>query len=151
VSAKAATPTAPPVPGAGFSVIGKRNRKIEGRQKVTGRSVYADDLVFPRMLHAKILRSPHAHAKIMSIDLARALALPGVVAACTGRDMPVPFGIIPWTQDEYALALDKVAYIGDGVACVAAVDERTATWGTSSCPPCSRSRTRSATTTTPTR
>ncbi len=117
----------PAKPAAGFSVIGKRNRKIEGRRKVTGQSVFADDLVFPRMLHAKILRSPHAHARIKSIDLAKALAHPGVIAACSGADLPVPYGIIPWTQDEYALALDTVGYIGDGVACVAAVDERTAT------------------------
>ncbi len=117
---------ASPTPAAGFSVIGKRNRKVEGRRKVVGSAVYADDLAFPRMLHAKILRSPHAHARIRSIDLTRALAHPGVIAACTGRDMPVPFGIIPWTQDEYALALDKVGYVGDAVACVAALDERTA-------------------------
>ena len=114
-------------PDTGFSVIGKRNRKVDGRRKVTGQAVYADDLVFPRMLHAKILRSPHPHAKIRDIDLSAALALPGVEAICTGRDLPVPYGIIPWMQDEYALALDKVAYVGDAVACVAAVDERTAT------------------------
>jgi 4-hydroxybenzoyl-CoA reductase subunit alpha len=118
---------AAPRPESGFSVIGKRNRKIEGRRKVTGASVFADDLVFPRMLHAKILRSPHAHARIRSIDLTRALALPGVIAAVTGKDLPVPYGIIPWTRDEYALGLDKVGYVGDGVACVAAIDERTAT------------------------
>ena len=121
------TPTdAPPKPQAGFSVIGKRNRKVEGRRKVTGQAIFADDLVFPRMLHAKILRSPHPHAKLEEIDLAPALAHPGVIAACTGKDFPVPFGIIPWTQDEYALAFDKVAYVGDAVACIAAVDERTA-------------------------
>jgi len=119
-------PAAPPTPEAGFSVVGKRNRKIEGRKKVTGDAVYADDLAFPRMLHARILRSPHAHAKIRAIDLTRALAHPGVIAGCTGRDMPVPYGIIPWTRDEYALALDKVAYVGDAVACIAALDERTA-------------------------
>ena len=59
---------APAQPQAGFSVIGKRNRKVEGRRKVTGSAVFADDLVFPRMLHAKILRSPHAHARIKGID-----------------------------------------------------------------------------------
>ncbi|MEP7028121.1 MAG: aldehyde oxidase, partial [Candidatus Eisenbacteria bacterium] len=117
---------APPRTETGFSVIGKRNRKVEGRRKVTGSAVYADDLSFPRMLFAKILRSPHAHARIRSIDLTHALAHPGVVAACTGQDMPIPYGIIPWTRDEYALGLDKVAYVGDGVACVAALDERTA-------------------------
>jgi 4-hydroxybenzoyl-CoA reductase subunit alpha len=117
---------APPRPEAGFSVIGKRNRKVEGRRKVTGQALYADDLVFPRMLHAKILRSPHPHARIKDLDLSAALARPGVIAACSGADLPVPYGIIPWTQDEYALAFGKVAYVGDAVACVAAVDERTA-------------------------
>ena len=118
---------APPRPETGFSVIGKRNRKVEGRKKVTGMAVYADDLVFPRMLHAKILRSPHPHARIRSIDASKALAHPGVLAVATGKDMPVPYGIIPWTRDEYALALEKVGYVGDAVACVAALDERTAT------------------------
>ena len=114
-------------PAAGYSVVGKRNRKVEGRKKVTGMAVYADDLVFPRMLYAKILRSPHAHARIRSIDLSKALAHPGVIGAVTGKDLPVPYGIIPWTRDEYALGLDKVGYVGDAVACVAAVDELTAT------------------------
>ena len=120
------TAEAPPRPETGFSVIGKRNRKVEGRRKVTGAAVYTDDLAFPRMLHARILRSPHAHARIKSIDLTKALAHPGVIAGCTGKDMPVPYGIIPWTRDEYALGLEKVAYIGDAVACLAALDERTA-------------------------
>jgi len=118
---------APPRREAGFSVVGKRNRKVEGRKKVTGMAVYADDLVFPRMLHAKILRSPHAHARIRGIDLTKALAHPGVLAAVTGKDLPVPYGIIPWTRDEYALGLEKVGYVGDAVACVAALDELTAT------------------------
>ena len=109
-----------------FSVIGKRNRKVEGRRKVTGQLLYTDDIVLPRMLHAKILRSPHPHARIKGIDASRALALPGVHAVVTGRDFPVPYGIIPWTRDEYPLALEKALYIGDGVAAVAADDERTA-------------------------
>ncbi|HKA24385.1 MAG TPA: hypothetical protein VKF80_05355, partial [Candidatus Eisenbacteria bacterium] len=103
-----------------FSVIGKRNRKVEGRRKVTGQLLYTDDIVLPRMLHAKILRSPHPHARIRGIDASRALALPGVHAMVTGRDFPVPYGIIPWTRDEYPLALDKALYVGDGVAAVAA-------------------------------
>jgi 4-hydroxybenzoyl-CoA reductase alpha subunit len=78
------------------------------------------------MLHGRIVRSPHAHARIAGIDPTRALALPGVAAVITGRDMPVPYGILPWTQDENALAVDKALYVGDGVACVAARDEATA-------------------------
>ncbi|MEQ1892621.1 MAG: molybdopterin cofactor-binding domain-containing protein, partial [Planctomycetota bacterium] len=86
----------------------------------------ADDLVLPGMLHAKFLRSPHAHARIKSIDARAALALPGVHAVITGKDLPIPYGVIPWTQDEHALALDKVRFIGDEVAAVAAIDEDTA-------------------------
>ncbi len=112
--------------GAAFSVIGKRNRKVDGRRKVTGQAIFTDDLQPARLLHGKILRSPHAHARIRAIDTAPAAALPGVHAVITGRDLPVPYGIIPWTQDEYPLAVDKVLYVGDGVAAVAADDERTA-------------------------
>jgi 4-hydroxybenzoyl-CoA reductase alpha subunit len=78
------------------------------------------------MLHAKLLRSTVPHARIVSIDTSRAEALEGVHAVITGQDLPTPYGIIPWTRDEHALALDKVRYIGDAVACVAAVDEDTA-------------------------
>jgi 4-hydroxybenzoyl-CoA reductase alpha subunit len=121
-----APPTSAPPTTETLSVIGKRNRKIEGRRKVTGQAVYTDDMVLPRMLHAKILRSPHAHARIVKIDASRALALPGVHAVITGQDLPVPYGIIPWTRDEYPLALDKALFVGDAVAALAADDERTA-------------------------
>jgi 4-hydroxybenzoyl-CoA reductase subunit alpha len=107
-------------------VIGRRNRKIDGYGKVTGATVYTDDMVLPGLLHGKILRSPHPHARIVSIDTAEAAALPGVHAVVTGRDMPVTYCVIPWTRDEYPLCLDRVRYIGDGVAAVAAVDEETA-------------------------
>lgn len=112
-------------PNGDFRMIGKRNRKVEGLAKVTGRAVYADDLVLPRMLHAKLLRSIHAHARIVSIDTSAALALPGVHAVVTGADMPTHFGIIPWTEDEQALCTDKVRYVGDAIAAIAADDERT--------------------------
>ena len=113
--------------GAGATtIIGRRNRKIDGYGKVTGATVYTDDMALPGMLHGKILRSPHPHAKILSIDTSRAEALPGVRAVVTGRDMPVTYCVIPWTRDEYPLCVDRVRYIGDGVAAVAAVDEETA-------------------------
>lgn len=111
---------------AELSVIGRRMRKMDGLAKSTGRARYADDLTFPGMLHGKILRSPHPHARILLIDTAAAEALPGVFAAVTGAEMPTPYGIIVWTPDEQALATDKVRYIGDAVAAVAAVDEDTA-------------------------
>ena len=107
-----------PPNGDEFNVIGKRNRKVDGLAKLTGRAVYTDDLALPRMLHGKLLRSIHAHARILSIDASAALALPGVHAVVTGRDMPEYFGIIPWTQDEQALCTDKVRYVGDAVAAV---------------------------------
>lgn len=107
-------------------LIGTPQRKVEGLAKSTGRAVYTDDVALPGMLHGKILRSPHAHARIVSIDTAQAEALDGVHAVITGRDMPVTYGIIPWTPDEYPLCVDRVRYIGDGVAAVAAVDEDTA-------------------------
>jgi 4-hydroxybenzoyl-CoA reductase alpha subunit len=109
-----------------LQLVGRSQRKIEGLEKSSGRAVYTDDIRLPGMLHGKILRSPHAHARIVAIDTSAALALRGVHAVVTGRDMPTTFGIIPWTPDEYPLALDRVRYIGDGVAAVAAVDEDTA-------------------------
>ncbi len=113
-------------PWGEFRHVGHATRKIDGLAKATGSAVYTDDIVLPGMLHAKTLRSPHAHARVLSVDVAQALALPGVRAVLTGRDLPVRFGIIPWTQDETALAVDKVRFIGDPVAAVAALDEDTA-------------------------
>ena len=106
--------------------IGKRAPNVRAVDAVTGRTRFTDDLTFPGMLHAKLVRSPHPHARILSIDTRAALAVPGVHAVITGRDIPVRYGIIPWTQDEYPLAVDKALYVGDSVACVAAVDEATA-------------------------
>jgi len=109
-----------------LTLIGSPMRKIEGMDKSTGRAVYTDDIQLPGMLHGKILRSPHPHARIVSLDTGAAEALDGVHAVITGQDMPTTYGIIPWTPDEYALAVDRVRFVGDGVAAVAAVDEDTA-------------------------
>ena len=109
-----------------LTLIGQRLRKVDGLDRCTGRALFTDDIALPGMLHGKILRSPHPHAEILSIDTSRARARPGVHAVITGADMPVRYGIIPWTPDEYPLALDRVRYVGDGVAAVAAVDEDTA-------------------------
>src|SRR5690606_13300005 len=106
--------------------VGKVHRKVDAMERMRGVTRYTDDLKLPGMLHAKILRSPHAHARIKSIDVTAALALPGVFAAVTGQDFKIPYGIIPWTPDENALAVDKVCHVGDGLAAVAAVDEDTA-------------------------
>jgi 4-hydroxybenzoyl-CoA reductase alpha subunit len=107
-------------------VIGKPLPKIDAAAKVTGQMVYADDLVLPRMAYAKLLRSPHPHARIRSIDTSRAAAAPGVLATLVGCELPIPFGILPVSQDEHALAVDTVRFVGDPVAAVAAVDEETA-------------------------
>jgi 4-hydroxybenzoyl-CoA reductase alpha subunit len=112
--------------GEEFRAVGKSLRKIEGLSKATGEAVYTDDITLPGMLHAKMLRSPHAHARIVSIDTSKALALEGVHAVLTGADLPTRYGVIPWTKDETALAVDKVRFIGDEVAAVAAIDEDTA-------------------------
>ena len=109
-----------------LSRLGRRSRRVDGHRKSTGAEIYTDDIVLPGMLHGKILRSPHPHAKIVSIDISEAETLEGVHGVITGRDMPLPYGIIPWTRDEHALALDKVRFVGDAVAAVAAVDEDTA-------------------------
>jgi 4-hydroxybenzoyl-CoA reductase alpha subunit len=110
-----------------WSVIGQRLPKVDAWAKVTGETRFADDLVLPRMAHAKLLRAQHPHALIRRIDTTRAAALPGVYAVITGRDFPpVRFGIMPVTQDEEALCVEKVRFVGDPVAAVAAVDEETA-------------------------
>ncbi|MCO4745609.1 MAG: molybdopterin-dependent oxidoreductase [Proteobacteria bacterium] len=113
-------------PTEGFTVIGSRARKLDAIGKATGATQYADDIQLPGMLHGKILRSPHAHARIRSIDTSAAEAMKGVKAVMVGAELPTSFGVIPWTPDEHALCIDKVRYIGDGVAAVAAVDEETA-------------------------
>ena len=110
-----------------FSVIGQSLPKIDAWAKVVGETRFADDMMLPRMAYGKLLRSRHAHALITRIDTARARALPGVYAVITGRDLPpVKFGILPVSQDEEALCVDKVRMVGDAVAAVAAVDEETA-------------------------
>jgi 4-hydroxybenzoyl-CoA reductase alpha subunit len=110
-----------------MKVIGKARRRVDGRAKVTGQTRFADDIVLPRMLHMKLLRSPHAHALIESIDVARAAAHAGVHLVLTGKDFPVTFGILPISQDEYPLAPQHVRYVGDPLAAVIAKDEQTAT------------------------
>ena len=111
---------------AELRVVGKALRKVDATAKVTGATKFADDLFLPRMLYAKLLRSPHPHARIVSIDTTRAAALPGVKAVLTGKDLPIPFGILPVSQDEHALALEKVRFVGDPVAAIAATSEEAA-------------------------
>src|SRR5438876_1307410 len=110
------------LPEKNYSIIGTPRPKVDAYGKVTGRALYADDIMLPRMLYARLLRSPHPHARIKSIDTRRAMELPGVLAVIAGEDLPQRFGILPSSQDEYALAIEKVRYVGDPVAAVAALD-----------------------------
>lgn len=107
-------------------VVGRSLPKVDAVAKVTGRTKFADDLFLPRMLHCKLLRSTEAHARIVSIDASGAAEMPGVRAVLTGADLPIPYGILPISEDEHALCLDKVRFVGDPVAAVAAVDEEIA-------------------------
>ncbi len=109
-----------------LNIIGKSLPKGDAAAKVAGQTLFADDVVLPRMAYAKILRSPHPHARIRSIDVRKAAAHPGVLATLVGSELPVPFGILPVSQDEHALAPEKVRFVGDPVAAVAALDEEAA-------------------------
>ena len=113
--------------GDSFRVIGRAQRKVDATDKVLGRTMFADDLALPRMLFAKLLRSPHPHAKILQIDTSQVQNMDGVKRVLTGKDLPTPFGILPVSEDEHALALDKVRFIGDPIAAVAAITEEIAT------------------------
>ncbi|PYN55011.1 MAG: hypothetical protein DMD94_13000, partial [Candidatus Rokuibacteriota bacterium] len=102
----------------GFDVVGKSTPKLDGPDKVTGRTCYLHDLELPRLAHGKILRTRLPHARIVSIDTSRARVLPGVLAVLTGADVePRPFG---FAKDQVALKRGKVRCIRDEVAAVAA-------------------------------
>src|SRR6184192_1882621 len=109
-----------------FSIIGKPIAMVDAAGKTTGAGKYTDDLTMSGMLVGRILHSPFPHARIKHIDTRRAEKVEGVVAVITGKDAPTPYGILPVGHDEHALAVDKVRYAGDNVACVAAIDEATA-------------------------
>ena len=110
-----------------YKSIGRSLPRTDALAKVTGEALYTADLKLPRMLCAKVLRSPYPHAKILHIDTSRALKLPGVKAVVTGFDgYGVKWGVFKYTQDHGMLPTDKVRYIGEDVAAVAAVDEETA-------------------------
>lgn len=109
-----------------FSIIGKPTAFVDAAEKTTGAGKYADDISVPGMLIGKILHSPYPHARIKNIDTSRAEKLNGVITVAIGKDAPNPFGILPVGHDEYPLALDKVRYVGDNVACVVAVSEAVA-------------------------
>ena len=120
----------------GLKVVGKRLARVDAKERVTGQAIYPADLSLPGMVHAKILRSPLAHARIRGIDTTRAQAMKGVLAVVTAADFPaVPVGsTIPmgetgydmWMVAAINMARDKVHWIGQPVAAVAAIDVHTA-------------------------
>ncbi|NQS88542.1 molybdopterin-dependent oxidoreductase, partial [Patescibacteria group bacterium] len=110
-----------------FSVFGKSLPRIDAWSKATGEVKYLDDIKIPGMLYGKILRSPHPHAKIVSIDTTKAKKLFGVRAVITARDTPgIKFSFIQALADKLPLCKDKVRYVGDEVAAVAADNLETA-------------------------
>ncbi len=108
------------------SIIGKSMAMTDAPLKVTGLGKYTDDLSVRGMLYGMVLHSPHAHARIRAIRTARAEALPGVKAVITGADAPTPYGVLPIGHDECCLTVDKVRYVGDNVAAVAATSREIA-------------------------
>ena len=110
-----------------FQVLNTRAPRLDAPAKATGRAKYADDLSMPGMLYAAILQSPLAHAKILHIDTSKARKLPGVKAIVTAKEAGlVKYGVSPARYDETLFAHDKVRYVGDEIAAVAAVDQATA-------------------------
>ncbi|MBL8225510.1 MAG: molybdopterin-dependent oxidoreductase [Chromatiales bacterium] len=107
-----------PPPGPGLGVIGRRQPRLDGFDKVSGRSVFADDIELPGMLHGRILRSPHARARIVRLDTTKARALPGVKAVVTNGDAPD----LVFSERQPLLAKGFVHYVGEEVAAVAATD-----------------------------
>jgi 4-hydroxybenzoyl-CoA reductase alpha subunit len=107
-------------------IIGQPRRRVDGRAKVTGQTRFADDIILPRMLHCRLLRATHPHARILSVNTARAAHVDGVHLVLTGESFPISYGILPVSHDEHALCRDKVRFVGDPVAAVIARDEATA-------------------------
>ena len=109
-----------------YKVIGLARPNIEAESKANGSIDYADDIQYKNVLHCKLLRSPYAHAIIENIDCTEALNLAGVKAITIGKDLPEKFGVLPVSNDETAMAVDKVRYVGEIVAAVAAESEEIA-------------------------
>ncbi len=106
--------------------IGARLPFVDGVEKVTGSARYTADLPATNALVGMLLRSPYAHAELLEVDISQALAVPGVHAVITGDACDMTYGVIPIAQNEYPLAREKVRYIGDPIAAVAAIDDATA-------------------------
>lgn len=114
-----------------FNMVGQGRPYIEARKKVQGSADYADDIKTKNTLHCSFLRSTHAHARIEHIDVSKASDLQGVRLILTGKDLPVKFGVLPISQDETAMAIEKTRYIGEIVVAVAADTEEIAKYACS--------------------
>jgi len=124
--------------GNEFSVVGKRMPDVSGVEKVTGAAQFISDICLPGMLIGRVLHSPYAHARVVNIDTSKAERLPGVEAVVTMKDVPKKqytgtlmnlqsySGIEPWGVYDVRVLDDKVRYVGDAVAAVAAVNEKVA-------------------------
>jgi len=108
-------------------LLGVGRPYIEANKKVTGTADYADDIKIKNALHCKFLRSTYPHAKILEIDTKAAAELKGVAYIATGKELPLSFGVLPISQDENAMAVEKTRYVGEIVAAVAAETEEIAT------------------------
>jgi len=110
-----------------YNIVGKGIPRVDGPAKSTGKAIYTVDVKLPDMLYGKILRSPYPHARIKNIDTSEAKRLPGVKEIITGQDLSdVRYAFVDtprYPADEQPLAVDKVRYIGDEVAAVAAESE----------------------------
>jgi len=109
-----------------YEYIGKPERNVNGIEKVTGKAKFCSDIELARMLYGKVKRSPYPHARIISIDTSKAKELPGVKVVIVGNDETCPYRFGAGVADEYVLARDKVLYVGDAVAAVAAETEEIA-------------------------
>jgi 4-hydroxybenzoyl-CoA reductase subunit alpha len=110
-----------------YQVLSTRAPRLDAAAKATGQAKYADDLAMPGMLYGAILQSPIAHGRILHIDTSKAKKLPGVKAVVTAKEAgPIKYGVSPARYDETLFAFDKVRYVGDEIAAVAAVDQATA-------------------------
>src|ERR687897_2972451 len=99
--------------------VGQSVPRVDGIEKVTGKAKFLGDLNVPGMLHAKILRSPYPHARILSVDASKAEAVPAVAAVLTAADIG---DLVPTYNGRPIIALNKVRYVGEPVAAVAATD-----------------------------
>lgn len=110
-----------------YDVIGTKTTRIDAKSKATGKAKYVEDVMLPGMLHAKILRSPYCHARIINIDTSEAEKLPGVKAVLTGKDVPQVYMAAIDVKDEPLLAWDNIVrFVGQEVAAVVATEKKIA-------------------------